>query len=348
MRGNTTIMLMIKRARALRKNQTDAERKLWYALRNRQVGGYKFRRQCPIGSFIVDFCCEEAFMIVEIDGSQHGAQLKKDALRTRYLVSKGYRVIRFGADAAVRETTAVLETILRELKGSPHPLRLRSEHPLPKGEGKGVEYSKKKLHHYTLPKLLVFISTLLVLFSGVQARSATFMVGSANPTARVGEEVVINVGVDTQGARLNLFNLTLPLPDEVEFVDFDNTNSIVSVWVREPVFDAQARKVSLIGGVPGGALGRVVLTTVKLRPQVPGIYQFSVAPEAEAYLNDGLGTKAEVSVAPWTLEVQGRPRTLLIYIIVLAAVVLLVVVWYLWHRSRNNPPIDTNNKTNIH
>ncbi|OGL65879.1 hypothetical protein A3B21_02245 [Candidatus Uhrbacteria bacterium RIFCSPLOWO2_01_FULL_47_24] len=109
-------METIKRARTLRHNATDAENKLWYFIRNRQLGGYKFRRQHPVGPYTTDFCCEEMCMIVEIDGSQHGARVKKDATRTRYLENHGYRVIRFGADTAVRETEVVLETILTELR----------------------------------------------------------------------------------------------------------------------------------------------------------------------------------------------------------------------------------------
>ncbi len=109
-------MSNVKFARTLRHTQTNGERKLWSFLRGRRLGGYKFRRQHPIGPYIADFCCEEKFLIVEIDGSQHGMQTEKDAVRTRYLESQGYRVVRFGADTTLRETEAVLETILTKLK----------------------------------------------------------------------------------------------------------------------------------------------------------------------------------------------------------------------------------------
>lgn len=121
-------------ARTLRHTQTDGERKLWGFLRARRLGGYKFRRQHPIGPYVADFCCDEARLVIEIDGSQHGTQVEKDAKRTRYLESKEYRVIRFGADAVVRETEAVLETILNYLQRNPHP------RPLPKGEGDLIVY----------------------------------------------------------------------------------------------------------------------------------------------------------------------------------------------------------------
>lgn len=124
-------MSNIELARTLRHTQTDGERKLWSFLRARRLGGYKFRRQYPVGPYVVDFCCREEFLVVEIDGSQHGMQSEKDAARTRYLENQGYRVIRFGADAAVRETKSVLETILDELKKT---LTRPVGHPLPRGE----------------------------------------------------------------------------------------------------------------------------------------------------------------------------------------------------------------------
>src|SRR5271169_58007 len=84
----------LARARSLRSDQPDAERKLWSVLR-RHALGVKFRRQHPIGSFIVDFCCIEERLIVELDGSQHALQTETDARRTRFLKAKGYRVLRF-------------------------------------------------------------------------------------------------------------------------------------------------------------------------------------------------------------------------------------------------------------
>lgn len=85
------------RARELRWNMTDAERKLWAALRRRQILGYRFRRQQPIGPYIADFFCPEAKLIIEVDGSQHGEELQAldDKRRTEWLEKNGYRVLRF-------------------------------------------------------------------------------------------------------------------------------------------------------------------------------------------------------------------------------------------------------------
>jgi adenine-specific DNA-methyltransferase len=80
-------------ATPLRRDMTDVERKLWYALRNRQLGGFKFRRQATIGTYIVDFLCADANLVVELDGGQHDAAA--DAPRTAYIEARGYRVIRF-------------------------------------------------------------------------------------------------------------------------------------------------------------------------------------------------------------------------------------------------------------
>jgi very-short-patch-repair endonuclease len=83
------------RARALRREMTEAEKRLWLLLRSRQTKGYRFRRQVPIGHFIADFVCHEARLIVEIDGGQHDPLSKSEASRTRFLEGEGYRVLRF-------------------------------------------------------------------------------------------------------------------------------------------------------------------------------------------------------------------------------------------------------------
>ncbi len=84
-------------ARMLRKNLTPQERVLWKFLRNRQLKGLKFKRQVPIGDYIVDFLCEEKKIIIELDGGQHNFEenILKDYERTEYLKAKGYKVYRF-------------------------------------------------------------------------------------------------------------------------------------------------------------------------------------------------------------------------------------------------------------
>ena len=83
------------RARTLRREMTEAEKRLWQILRSRQTEGYRFRRQVPIGGFIADFVCHEARLIVEIDGGQHDPSSEAEASRTRFLEAEGYRVLRF-------------------------------------------------------------------------------------------------------------------------------------------------------------------------------------------------------------------------------------------------------------
>ena len=84
-------------ARKLRKNNTTQEYKLWLLLRNRQFGGYKFVRQYPIGSYIVDFACRKLRLVIELDGGQHNAPntVDYDNKRTEYIESRGYKIIRF-------------------------------------------------------------------------------------------------------------------------------------------------------------------------------------------------------------------------------------------------------------
>ena len=98
-------------ARALRRNATDAQKWLWYRLRNRQMAGCKFRRQQVIGPYIADFLCLAPQLVIELDGGQHSQQTEQDAEWTRYLGKLGYRVLRFWNHEVLREPEAVLGAI---------------------------------------------------------------------------------------------------------------------------------------------------------------------------------------------------------------------------------------------
>ena len=111
-------------ARHLRRESTDAERLLWFHLRDRRLG-VKFRRQQPLGTYVVDFLSVDARLIVELDGSQH--QQDVDADRTCFLERRGFRVLRFWNHDALVRTESVLEVILANV--APHP------NPSPEGEG---------------------------------------------------------------------------------------------------------------------------------------------------------------------------------------------------------------------
>jgi very-short-patch-repair endonuclease len=103
------------RARSLRRASTDAERKLWAHLRSRQLKGAKFRRQHPIGPYIADFACVEAKLIIELDGGGHDRdeQLHADEVRSAYLESCGYRVVRFWNNEVMENIDGVLERIAK-------------------------------------------------------------------------------------------------------------------------------------------------------------------------------------------------------------------------------------------
>ena len=101
-----------ERARELRKASTQAEEILWEAVRNRRLGGFKFRRQAPMGAFIVDFYCAERKLVIEIDGGVHLTQREADAMRTEIIQSFGYRVIRFSNEQVEAHLPCVLDTIL--------------------------------------------------------------------------------------------------------------------------------------------------------------------------------------------------------------------------------------------
>ncbi|MDP2411097.1 MAG: endonuclease domain-containing protein [Pseudolabrys sp.] len=116
-------------ARKLRREQTDAERKLWFRLRDRRLNGLKFRRQMPIKTYVVDFCCESARLIVELDGGQHDVQSSTDAIRTAELESFGYVVLRFWNNDVLTNIDGVVAMIVATAtQDPPHP------NPLPNGE----------------------------------------------------------------------------------------------------------------------------------------------------------------------------------------------------------------------
>jgi very-short-patch-repair endonuclease len=116
-------------ARKLRRDQTDAERTLWFRLRNRRLNGLKFRRQMPIKSYVVDFCCESAHLVIELDGGQHAERSSEDTKRTTDLEAYGYLVLRFWNNDVLSNIDAVVETIVATVSQEPpHP------NPLPNGE----------------------------------------------------------------------------------------------------------------------------------------------------------------------------------------------------------------------
>ena len=99
-----------RRARAMRRTPTEAERKLWYALRDRRMQAVKFRRQAPVGPYIADFLCLEHRLIVEADGDQH-AESARDEVRDTWLGRDGYKVLRFSNRDILTARENVLATI---------------------------------------------------------------------------------------------------------------------------------------------------------------------------------------------------------------------------------------------
>jgi agmatine deiminase len=136
-------------AARLRGNQTDAEQKLWERIRGGQIKEWKFRRQHPIGGYILDFCCLEGMLIVELDGGQHLKQEKTDEEGTKYLSSVGFQVLRFLNDDVLMKTDDVLEEILRTLEGTesldPLPEREMVNQSRKRCAGGGVRHYSEKL-----------------------------------------------------------------------------------------------------------------------------------------------------------------------------------------------------------
>jgi len=111
---------MNERAKELRRNMTDAENRMWYYLRNRRLGGYKFVRELVIGHYIADFVCREKKLVIEIDGGQHMDAVEYDALRTKDLEGLGYRVLRIWNNEVFKNIQGVMDSILNLLDTLPH------------------------------------------------------------------------------------------------------------------------------------------------------------------------------------------------------------------------------------
>jgi very-short-patch-repair endonuclease len=110
-------------AKNLRKNLTDSERKLWKYLRAKQFAGLKFRKQEPIGNYIVDFVCYEKRLVIEVDGGQHSQEKYKDGVRDGWLREQGFKVLRFWDNEVLTNIVGVLDLIRESATPSPHPSR---------------------------------------------------------------------------------------------------------------------------------------------------------------------------------------------------------------------------------
>ncbi len=120
-------MSLLDNAKALRKAQTEAEQKLWYHLRAHRFMRKKFKRQKPIGRYVVDFVCLEEKLVIELDGGQHADHVEYDQERDAWLKSEGYKVLRFWNIELMNEMEGVLERIRLALSPSPSPTSVRGE-----------------------------------------------------------------------------------------------------------------------------------------------------------------------------------------------------------------------------
>ncbi|HSE85956.1 MAG TPA: endonuclease domain-containing protein [Candidatus Binatia bacterium] len=132
------------RARSLRANLTDAEQRLWARLRRKQILGVRFYRQKPIGNYIADFYAPAAWLVVEVDGSQHfeAPQAEQDRRRTAYLKALGLRVLRYTDRQVLLELDSVTQEIFRAVEE-----KIPLNPPLQKG---GISYTQSLVSHTSL------------------------------------------------------------------------------------------------------------------------------------------------------------------------------------------------------
>jgi very-short-patch-repair endonuclease len=126
--GEGELTKRTERARRLRKDSTDAEKRLWSLLRAHRYGGYKFKRQQPIGPYIVDFACFDARLVIEIDGGQHADAARSDSIRDAWLAREGFRILRFWNNEVLGNIEGVMQQITLSLQApSPQPSPTRGE-----------------------------------------------------------------------------------------------------------------------------------------------------------------------------------------------------------------------------
>ncbi|HLZ04169.1 MAG TPA: DUF559 domain-containing protein [Bradyrhizobium sp.] len=101
-------------AKAMRREPTDAEARMWTLLRDRRLANFKFRRQFPFQNYILDFICFDQRLVIEIDGNQH-ASSKRDATREAALAAEGFQIVRYWNNDVLQQSAAVLEDILAKL-----------------------------------------------------------------------------------------------------------------------------------------------------------------------------------------------------------------------------------------
>lgn len=199
-----------------------------------------------------------------------------------------------------------------------------------------MKNEKCKIKNLSLTVSLFIAVAILVFPWTVEA--AVYMLGGPQTAVTVGQEFEVKIGIDAEEERINVMEVALEVPSAFKFVGFNRESSAVNIWVQEPEFDQTARTVTFVGGVPGGATGRVVLLGMRFLPLRPGTFSLRPAANSKAYLNDGLGTEAQVSMQEIALEVEGASgflgRKLLLRIIsALGIIGIVIVAVKIWRRK---------------
>ncbi|MDO8505847.1 MAG: hypothetical protein Q7S48_04710 [bacterium] len=177
--------------------------------------------------------------------------------------------------------------------------------------------------------------TAVMLLCPLGGEAAVYMLGVPLETAMVGEEFEIKIGIDAQEDKINVVDVRAILPQGVEFVRFIKDQSAISLWVKEPEYDKEARTISFIGGVPGGFAGRVILLGVVVKSKLSGIYTVGVDPASQAYVNDGVGTQALLQFQDATVEIKGSQRLTSRWAWMALAIGLIgIIVWNIWYKKR--------------
>ncbi len=183
------------------------------------------------------------------------------------------------------------------------------------------------------------VTVVVILLLPWKGEAAVYMLGGPQDVPREGQEFEVKIGIDTEGERINVVDVALPLPPAFQLIGFNRASSAVNLWIQEPAYDEATHTVSFIGGVPGGVAGRVVLLTMRLRSIQDGRFALRPSADSKAYLNDGRGSEASVRAEELLIEVDDgiteRLRKAGAWILgILTIIVSGMVTVKLWHKKK--------------
>jgi len=286
----------ITKRKFLRNNMPLQETILWSRLKNKQLGGYRFRRQFSIGRYVVDFYCPALKLVIEIDGDSHFVNdaEKYDKIRQNFIESLGIKFLRFTNLDIINNLNSVSEKILQTCH-YPHLIS-----PLIRGRKRGGIRDK-----FTF---LFFIFSFLFFTS---ANAAELKLTSPISEVGVGQQFQVDLMIDAEGEDINAIEGNIIFPKNLlEIKEIYTGSSIINFWVEKPRINAE---IKFSGIIPGGFKGVLSPYYQGVRPgKVLRLYfiaktngsAFIKLTDTKVLLNDGKGTEADLKISNFQFQIM--------------------------------------------